>query len=226
MKHHLTIVLVLGLAAPLLAAPEPSLDDLLNIPAPGGETAPKPPMPAPDAPTPAPDAPAEATEPAKPEIEMPREKTGDLFMAATAEMKLAASHLTERQDIGLDTQRTQESVIRKLDQLLDQLRQQQQGKGKSQAEAKDTGSEKNQSQQQQQQAQRSSQSSDSQDNDTRMGLEDGQRNDQPLSEKLAEWGNLPPRLRDQLLQGSEDRFSGLYRQLTERYYQRLAEEAE
>jgi hypothetical protein len=223
MSHRIAITLVLSLAAPLAAAAEPSLDDLLNIPAPS-EAAPKP-MPAPDSTTPAPDSPAVKPDAAKPEIEMPKEKTGDLFMAATAEMKLAASQLTEQHDSGIQTQRTQESVIRKLDQLLDQLRQQQQGKGKSQQEAKDTGSEKNQSQQQQQ-AQRSSQSSDSRDNDTRMELEDGQRNDQPLSEKLSEWGNLPPRLRDQLLQGSEDRFSGLYRQLTERYYQRLAEESQ
>ena len=50
--------------------------------------------------------------------------------------------------------------------------------------------------------------------------------EEPLAEKLAEWGNLPPRLRDQLLQGLEDNFSQLYRQMTERYYQRLGEQGE
>ena len=47
-----------------------------------------------------------------------------------------------------------------------------------------------------------------------------------MAERVDAWGNLPPRLRDELLQGLEDRFSPLYRDLTELYYQRLAEDVQ
>ena len=42
----------------------------------------------------------------------------------------------------------------------------------------------------------------------------------------AAWGALPDRLRGALLQGVADQYSALYERLTERYYQRLAEEAD
>jgi hypothetical protein len=41
----------------------------------------------------------------------------------------------------------------------------------------------------------------------------------------AAWGNLPARVRDQLMQGRHDQFSSLYESMTETYYRRLAEEA-
>lgn len=201
---------------------QPSLDDLLNI---------KPP------PSPAPAKPAESPEPTsdtpaptaadQPKVELPKEKAGDLFVAAIADMKQAATMLGEQNDPGIETQRTQERAINRLNQLLDQLRQQQQQQSKSQSQQQDTGSEQNQSQQQQQQQQQAnSQSNQSRDTaDRMMGTEDGQRNETELAEKLAEWGNLPDRIRDQLLQGDDDTYSRLYQKLTERYYQRLAEEA-
>ena len=42
----------------------------------------------------------------------------------------------------------------------------------------------------------------------------------------ADWGALPERTRDALLEGLSDSFSSLYRRLTEAYYRRLAEPAE
>ena len=45
-----------------------------------------------------------------------------------------------------------------------------------------------------------------------------------LEEERTEWGNLPERVRDMLLQGSKEKFSSLYKQLTREYYRRLAEE--
>ena len=41
------------------------------------------------------------------------------------------------------------------------------------------------------------------------------------------WGNLPPRLRDQILQGERDveRFPEEYRELLREYFKRLAEES-
>ncbi len=48
----------------------------------------------------------------------------------------------------------------------------------------------------------------------------------PMRESRTEWGNLPPRLRDQLQQGLDEHFSAIYRALTEQYYRRLAEDHE
>ncbi len=45
-----------------------------------------------------------------------------------------------------------------------------------------------------------------------------------LQEGGVEWGNLPERIRQDLLQGRNDKFSSMYRRLTEEYYKRLAEE--
>ena len=40
----------------------------------------------------------------------------------------------------------------------------------------------------------------------------------------AQWGALPERIRDRLIEGSSDVFSATYRALTEAYYKRIAEE--
>ena len=45
-----------------------------------------------------------------------------------------------------------------------------------------------------------------------------------MDETRSEWGNLPQRVRDMLLQGRREKFSNLYDQLTAEYYKRLAEE--
>ena len=47
----------------------------------------------------------------------------------------------------------------------------------------------------------------------------------PLEELKQEWGQLPPRLREELSEGLGERFSPIYRLMTEAYYRRLAEEA-
>ena len=46
----------------------------------------------------------------------------------------------------------------------------------------------------------------------------------PIQGSGREWGNLPPRVRDELQQGLSEPFSSIYERLTEQYYQRLAEE--
>ena len=71
-------------------------------------------------------------------------------------------------------------------------------------------------------AQRNNQPSDSQEGDP-PPMQQGDINT-VLEESRAEWGSLPPRVRDQLLQGRKEKFSSLYQQLTQEYYKRLAEE--
>ncbi|MEX2213577.1 MAG: hypothetical protein WD768_05590, partial [Phycisphaeraceae bacterium] len=46
----------------------------------------------------------------------------------------------------------------------------------------------------------------------------------PIEESRIEWGRLPARIRSELEQGLGEKFSPLYKKLTEAYYRRLAEE--
>lgn len=212
MNKPLGMLLTLALLAGAAPADEPSLDDLLNIPTdkakPGAD------QPAPDAPRPG------------GEVTMPEESGGDAFTKAVFDMREAAQRLGEAGDPGLDTQRAQRRAIQRLDQLISELARRQ-SQSKSKAKKQDTGSQQNQSAQQQQgQAQTNAQQAMQDSQATSGKPQTGNLAEEPLAEKLAEWGNLPPRLRDQLLQGLEDNFSQLYRQMTERYYQRLGEQGE
>jgi hypothetical protein len=207
-------------AAP--AGRQPTLDELLNLP-----TVPKP---------------AETTKPdekaAMPnagsifdtQVQKIGEGEGDTFQVAVAEMRQAASLLDTKRDPGINTQRVQESVVRRLDQLIAELRDQQKKNPNSKPQNKknDTGQEQNEQKKDQKQGQDQQQEgkNSAQQAGQKGEVKDGQRNEAPLSEKLAEWGNLPQKLRDELLQGMDDNYSNLYRRLTERYYRRLAEEAQ
>lgn len=53
---------------------------------------------------------------------------------------------------------------------------------------------------------------------------DAARNDSVLEETGREWGGLPQRDRKELNQGRKETFSPLYRDLTEKFYQRVAGE--
>ena len=48
--------------------------------------------------------------------------------------------------------------------------------------------------------------------------------DAQFDESRAEWGRLPPRVREAVRQGLRDPMSAAYRRLTQDYYRRLAEE--
>ena len=44
-----------------------------------------------------------------------------------------------------------------------------------------------------------------------------------MEELDREWGGLPRRIRDMLMQGRREAFSSVYEQMTREYYRRLAE---
>ena len=77
-------------------------------------------------------------------------------------------------------------------------------------------------QQQQNDASKSGENNESANNQTR-GDEVAQGGE--LSESRIEWGKLPERVRELVLQGRRDRVSSIYERLTREYYRRLAEEA-
>ena len=162
----------------------------------------------------------------------------DLVQRAVEGMKSASDRLSDAKDAGLGTQRIQEDVVKTLDRLLEEAQRRQNkqqsssSKKKSSQQQKDDPSEQNGQQQKQQQQQRKRQqgsqpssSSDSSD-DSRNGTRDAAvAETQELSESRIEWGRLPERVRELVLQGRRDRVSTIYERLTREYYRRLAEEA-
>lgn len=161
----------------------------------------------------------------------------DMFQLALDGMRRAAGGLEERRT-GLDTQRTQEEVMRRLEMLIDEARRQQQQRQSSssssssssqqqQQQQQDPGSQQSRSQSQAQAqaaAEAAANGTDPQDGDNAPSFQEGPL-DGELAESGEEWGALPQRVREMLLQGRSDRFSSLYERLTRAYYRRLAEEA-
>lgn len=182
---------------------EPTLDELLGLP---GE---KPP----------------GAEPSKSDLErkLTATEVADQFKQAVQLMGQTAERLASSKDTGLHTQRVQEDIIRKLDQVIkaaeDASKQQKQQRSKSQ---------KQQQQQQQQQPgqQRQEQSTTDPDQDSPEGPAGREAAPNPgVAARGAAWGSLPERLREALVQGNTDKYSSIWQKWTEAYYRRLAEDA-
>ncbi len=159
-----------------------------------------------------------------PDEKVPTEQPGSLFGRIVADIGSAADQL-QAGELGLDTQRAQERAIDRLDQLISKLSQRQRRKpqsSQSQSSQKSKGAKKQQSQQQRRGASPSNQPASGPTSGSEP--KKGKPSEGPLSENLSEWGNLPPRLREKLMQGVDEDFSALYRSETEAYYERLAEE--
>ncbi|MDX2146713.1 MAG: hypothetical protein SFZ23_04255 [Planctomycetota bacterium] len=189
----------------------PSLDELLGI-AREGEASPQ--------------------EAARAELDrqLSPEQVADEFRKTVALMDESADRLEGQRDVGLATQRLQEEVVRRLDRLIAQAEQ-----NAKQSQSRQRRSQSQQQQQQQQQQRQSSRqaraqqqqqqaasASESEDNPNPAGQA---ANPRALTASAgATWGNLPAHTRATLLEGLNDRYSSLYRSLTEDYYRRLAEE--
>lgn len=193
---------------------EPSIDDLLKL------TDPNKPK---KNPTTDPNAKTKKGE----AIEMTAGQAADAFVAAVMEMKQAASRLGGYQDPGLNTQRLQESILRRLDQVIKakqrQNQKQSQSSSGSSSKKQETGSKKNQKKQSQGQKQGSS-SSANKGQFSPGNADTKAKGVGTIEESRVEWGQLPSRLRNELDQGLGEKFSPIYKKLTEAYYRRLAEE--
>ncbi|QOI99869.1 MAG: hypothetical protein HRU70_04965 [Phycisphaeraceae bacterium] len=149
------------------------------------------------------------------------------FEQAIDLMKRSADAVENESEVGLPTQRMQEDALRKLDKLIDEARRQRQ---QNQNQQSQQSQQRPRPQDQQSQPQPQSSRADQTDPSSRAGQEAGpgpigqNPSLRPPLAGSAAWGNLAPHIREALSQGSSDRFSSVYRQLTEAYYRRLAEE--
>lgn len=190
----------------------PSLDELLGLPESG------------DAETPAEDAPDDDLTKKRLEEELnSAEAIRDEFKLALKEMDESADRLEFSLDTGPVTQRLQQSIIRRLEGLIEASQQQ----SSSSSSSSSSSQQQQQQPQQPQQGSGQSQSQDSQGENNGERLPPGGGEADPretLDATRAAWGSLPERVRDALQQGSSDYFSRLYDAMTESYYKRLAEE--
>lgn len=188
----------------------PSLDDLLGIEGDGGEG----------------NADALDTNKAELERELTNEEVGEQFVQAIKQMEEAAKRLRSGRDAGVVTQRLQEEILVKLDILIEQSQQQNQQSSSSSSSSSSDSSQTPPQQGQQQQGQQRDQPSDpgseAADGGGNPEYREG-RNDL-IESAGAAWGALPERVRDTLLEGLNDVFSSRYKEATEAYYRRLAEE--
>ena len=187
-------------------------------------------------------------------------KPRDILNSAIDDMKHSAQ-LLEANDSGISTRRVQESVVRKLDELIataqrmkqqqSQQGQQSQGQqsqgqgGKGKNQGKDPGAKDGKDGQDGKKPEpgENGQPRGGRDGKQDQDGADGKRrkdgdatsneppeqadptmNSAQFDEARAEWGRLPPRVREAVRQGLRDPMSAAYRQLTQDYYRRLAEE--
>ena len=146
----------------------------------------------------------------------------DEFLEAVGLMRESAGRLAGQADTGIVTQRLQEDILRRLDELIDRAGQQSSSSSSSQSQQQQQQQQQQPNQQRREEAQQNQgEPSDKQDGPAG---QEAQLGAQAVLDG-ARWGNLPARLREALLQGSSDSYSSLYKSMTEAYYKRLAEEA-
>jgi hypothetical protein len=184
----------------------PDLDDLLGLSGTPGEK------------------PADPLDPSRKDLDrlLSGAEVGDAFKQAAALMGDAAERLVKARDTGIVTQRVQEDVVRRLDQLissLENLAQQSASSSSSQSQGEQRRPVPNQQARNRQQA---GQGENRGENEP-PAMQEGQL--KPGMEVVrSAWGQLPERIRDLLVQGSSDRFSSRWNELTKAYYRKLAEE--
>jgi len=157
----------------------------------------------------------------------------ETLKAIVSGMDDSARRLVREMDPGIETRRVQREVLDRLDQLIAQAKKQRQKQNASSQQASKPR------EQGEGAAARSGSGSQASANG-RAGTKPGGRSHsgefspgqvgptgpdgEPLVEGRKQWGNLPPRVLEQLEQGFDEPYSAIYRELTERYYRELAED--
>ncbi len=152
------------------------------------------------------------------------QEAGEAFSSAVMLMGDAADRIGGAGDTGITTQRMQEDIIRKLDQVIESAQNNQNSSSGSSSSSSSSSPQQQPNQQQQNAESSSSSSGEPSDSSTPPGSSEVGSNN--LDGARSRWGNLPDRLRDALNQGLDEPYSKLYKKLTEKYYKALAEDEE
>ena len=172
------------------------------------------------------------------ERSLKQEDLDDLAKSALESMQLASDRIRQDADAGLGTQRVQAKALADLDALLDAAtRMQRQNRSSSRSGGRSSSRKSSEQQQgstpaQAEAAQPGAQPQSEDREGSARGSSDGTMPETPdpdmgelgqMEEGRSEWGRLPQRVRDIIMQSRRDRVSAIYQQATEAYYRRLAE---
>jgi hypothetical protein len=153
-------------------------------------------------------------------------EAAEQFAEAVRLMEDSAAMLTRPGGTGLETQRVQEDILRKLDAIIASAEQNQgQGSGSGSPAPSSDPSGANRPASQSGGAEASGGRGDNTSEAMPPAARGAELRAQSLMDAAA-WGALPERLRGALRQGLSEEFSAAYRRMTEAYYRRLAEQAE
>ena len=148
---------------------------------------------------------------------------GNLAERIGHRMDVSAQRVGQQRDLGRQTQRLQQRIVDDLDLAIDQMQ-----RGRSVSDASEAD------EQQQRQSDRPAGQAPSRSGQAPtatagvaaggggVGATSGDRQADRFEEGRREWGNLPPRDRDQVIQGRDRPYMEHYRDLIERYYRALA----
>lgn len=154
------------------------------------------------------------------------QQAGEAFSQAVELMNQVSSRIAQSQDLSIATQRLQEDILRKLDQVIESANENEsENNGSSSSSSQSDSSQSQPNQQQNQDGQ--SETGEPSDSSGEASMPGGTRNAQPGDEIAPDgvgWGALPARFREALSQGIADQYSELYRSITEAYYKSLAED--
>ncbi|MGV6815346.1 MAG: hypothetical protein ACWA5W_10125 [Phycisphaerales bacterium] len=191
--------------------PLPSLDELLGLE---------------DAPA---DSTQSTTQPTTHQAELDAilspKQAGQAFTQAVGLMEQVARRLDQHHDLSLETQRLQQDILTKLDQVIASAQKGNSKGSSSSSSSQSQGS--NQQQPDQQQAQAEGQPGNQPGDPAGESMPaPGSQADPnaPVAPDGVTWGSLPERIRQALSQGFSDQYSELYRKATEEYYKALAED--
>jgi len=157
----------------------------------------------------------------------PKGGPDEQFREAVELMTRSANRISTASDVGLDTQRLQEEALKKLDQMISQLKKQQQKQQQQQQQQQDPQDQQDQQQQQQPKQEQAGSPEETNQGESATNTPPGGRTGAlrpTLEAARAAWGALPARVREMLLQGTGEKFSSAYEKMTEEYYKKLAEQ--
>ncbi len=152
----------------------------------------------------------------------------DTVEAALTNMQRASIRLIDQLDPGRETQLLQKEIVKGLDELIEQASKTQMSPEQGGVRRKSDRSDEKSRRTRRSGAKAAGESSRPPEAaDPNQSGRSGSAERRALSKSDLErrWGYLPPRDRDEVMQGFDDRFLPRYRAQIERYYQLLAEDA-
>ena len=156
-------------------------------------------------------------------LKLSQKEASQSFDTVVNQMKEVSLQLNIKKDTSVSTQRTQKAIIAKLDQLIYAMRPKKSKPSIKKSKKQQQGSEGNQKSQDSKGGNKPGHTPPDSESQSGNGSVQGHKAGD-IIEQREQWGNLPSRLREELIEGKNEKASPLYRWLAEQYFKALAQE--